>query len=131
MHNSAQRRVGLAMVAIAGLMALGALAAPVAAHAQGSSWPGRIEILPVRSQTLPLSAFLRGDKTGPEVLLGGELRLPAGVSGEHGGVLGSRARGALSLSLSSRTCSPEFNFNRAQAPCKEGNAACAGSELRQ
>ncbi len=65
---------------MAGLAALGALAAPVAAHAQGSNWPGRIEILPVRSQTLPLDAFLRGDKAGPEVLLGGELRLPVGAS---------------------------------------------------
>jgi len=82
MHNSVrQRRGGLSKLALAGLAALGALAAPVAAHAQGSSWPGRIEILPVRSQTLPLSAFLRGDKAGPEVLLGGELRLPFGASG--------------------------------------------------
>ena len=81
MHNSEQRRVGLATVAMAGLLALGALAAPVTAQAQGSSWPGRIEILPVRSQTLPLDAFLRGDKAGPEVLLGGELRLPVGAGG--------------------------------------------------
>ena len=81
MQNSAQpRRAGLAKVAMAGLLAFGALAAPIAAHAQGSSWPGRIEILPVRSQTLPLDAFLRGDKAGPEVLLGGELRLPVGAS---------------------------------------------------
>jgi len=82
MHSSAhRRRAGLAKIVMTGLVALGALAAPVAAHAQGSSWPGRIEILPVRSQTLPLAAFLRGDKAGPDVLLGGELRLPFGVSG--------------------------------------------------
>ncbi len=81
MHNSEQRRVDLSKIAMAGLLALGALAAPVPAHAQGSSWPGRIEILPVRSQTLPLDAFLRGDKAGPEVLLGGELRLPVGAAG--------------------------------------------------
>jgi dienelactone hydrolase len=82
MHNPARWwRAGLATVARAALLALGALAAPGASHAQGSSWPGRIEILPVRSQTLPLDAFLRGDKTGPEVLLGGELRLPFGASG--------------------------------------------------
>ena len=81
MHNSEQQRVGLAKVAMAGLLVLGALAAPVAAQAQGSSWPGRIEILPVRSQTLPLDAFLRGDKAAPEVLLGGELRLPVGAAG--------------------------------------------------
>ncbi len=82
MHSSAQRRrAGLAKIVLAGLAALGALAAGVAAHAQGSSWPGRIEILPVRSQTLPLDAFLRGDKAGPDVLLGGELRLPSGSSG--------------------------------------------------
>ena len=81
MHNSEQQRVGLAKVAMAGLLVLGALAAPVAAQAQGSSWPGRIKILPVRSQTLPLDAFLRGDKAAFEVLLGGELRLPVGAAG--------------------------------------------------
>ena len=52
MHNSAQRRVGLARVAMAGLLALEALVAPVPAQAQGSNWPGRIEILPVRSQPI-------------------------------------------------------------------------------
>ena len=67
MHNSARwRPAGLATVAMTGLAALGAFAAPVAAHAQGSSWPGRIEILSVRSRTLPLDAFLRGDKAGPD-----------------------------------------------------------------
>ena len=81
MHNSAQRRANLAKAVMTGLVALGVLAAPVAAHAQGSSWPGRIEILAVHSQTLPLDAFLRGDKAGPDVLLGGELRLPVGASG--------------------------------------------------
>ncbi len=82
MHSSAhRRRAGLAKIAMTGLVALGALAVPVAAHAQGSSWPGRIEILPVRSQTLLLDGFLRGDKAGPEVLLGGELRLPFGAGG--------------------------------------------------
>jgi len=81
MHNPTQpRHIGLAKIAIAGLVSLAALAAPAAAHAQGSSWPGRIEILPVRSQTLPVEAFLRGDKAGPEVLLGGELRLPVGAT---------------------------------------------------
>ena len=79
MHSSARwRRAGFAATALAVLIAL---AVPVTAHAQGSSWPGRIEILPVRSQTLPLDAFLRGDKAGPEVLLGGELRLPSGANG--------------------------------------------------
>ena len=81
MRNFVQRRVCLKTIAIACLMALGALTAPVTAQAQGSSWPGRIEILPVRSQTLPLDAFLRGEKAGPEVLLGGELRLPVGAGG--------------------------------------------------
>ena len=81
MHNFAPRGVGLAQIVITGLVALGALAAAVPAHAQGSSWPGRIEILPVRSQTIPLDAFLRGDKGGPEVLLGSELRLPVGSNG--------------------------------------------------
>ncbi len=82
MHSSAQQwRADLAKIAMMGLLTLGALAAPIAAHAQGSSWPGRIEILPVRSQTLPLDAFLRGDKAGPDVLLGGELRLPLGAGG--------------------------------------------------
>lgn len=66
---------------VTALAALAALIAATPAHAEGSSWPGRIEILPVRSQTLPLDAFLRGDKAGPEVLLGGELRLPFGASG--------------------------------------------------
>ena len=74
------RHACLATVARAALLVLGALGAPGAGHAQGSSWPGRIEILPVRSQTLPLAGFLRGDKAGPGVLLGGELRLPAGAS---------------------------------------------------
>lgn len=82
MHNPARwRHACLATVARAALLVLGALGAPGAGHAQGSSWPGRIEILPVRSQTLPLNTFLRGDKAGPEVLLGGELRLPFGASG--------------------------------------------------
>jgi dienelactone hydrolase len=82
MHNSAhRRRAGLAKIAMTGLLTLAALAAPIAAHAQGSSWPGRIEILPVRSQTVPLDAFLRGDKAGPDVRLGGELRLPSGADG--------------------------------------------------
>ncbi len=56
-------------------------AVPCPSFAQGSSWPGRIEILPVRSQTLALDTFLRGERVGPEVLLGGELRLPLGASG--------------------------------------------------
>ena len=82
MHSSEhRRRPNLAKAAVTALVALGTLAAPVAARAQGSSWPGRIEILPVRSQTLPVEAFLRGDKAGPEVLLGGELRLPLGAAG--------------------------------------------------
>jgi dienelactone hydrolase len=69
--------------AIAGLItaALSLLATTGPLHAQGSAWPGRIEIRPVRSLTLPLDALLRGDKTGPEVLLGGELRLPLGATG--------------------------------------------------
>ncbi len=82
MSNSARRpRAALATTLAAGLVVLGTLAAPITAHAQGSAWPGRIEIRPVHSQTLPLDAFLRGDKTGPEVLLGGELRLPLGIAG--------------------------------------------------
>ena len=58
------------------------LAAPLPAYAQGSSWQGRIEILPVRSQTVPLDALLGGRKSGPEVLLGRELRLPLGATGK-------------------------------------------------
>jgi len=65
----------------AGLTVFAALAIPVSSRAQGSAWPGRIEIHPIRSQTLQLDAFLRGIKTGPEVLLGGELRLPLGTTG--------------------------------------------------
>ena len=57
---------------------LGTLTAPTTAHAQASAWPGRIKILPIRSKTLPLDAFLRGDQSAPGVLLGGELRLPTG-----------------------------------------------------
>lgn len=53
-----------------------------AAMAEGSAWPGRIEIVPVTSQTVSLEAFLKGEKTGPEVLLGGELRLPLGATGK-------------------------------------------------
>jgi dienelactone hydrolase len=56
-------------------------AVPRLSFAQGSTWPGRIEILPVKSQTLALDTFLRGEKVGPEVLLGGELRLPLGATG--------------------------------------------------
>ena len=82
MSNSAPRpRAACATILAAGLAVLGTLVGPIVAHAQGSDWPGRIEIRPVLSQTLPLDAFLRGDKTGPEVLLGGELRLPLGVHG--------------------------------------------------
>ena len=82
MFGSAGRpRAASTCIVAAGLLALGTLAAPAVAYAQGSAWPGRIEIHPVRSQTLPLDAFLRGDKAGPEVLLGGELRLPLGTTG--------------------------------------------------
>jgi len=82
MHKTIYRlRACLLTIAMTSLVVLSALAAPMLAYAQGSSWPGRIEILPVRSQTLSLEAFLRGDKAGPEVLLGGELRLPSGTSG--------------------------------------------------
>ncbi len=63
------------------LIACLAALAPSCAWADGSGWPGRIEILPVKSQTIPLDAFLKGQKTGPEVMLGGELRLPFGVTG--------------------------------------------------
>lgn len=56
-----------------------AAVAPAAAVAQ-SQWPGRIEILPVRSRTLTGEEFLRGGTApGREVLLGGELRLPVGA----------------------------------------------------
>ena len=41
-----------------------------------TAWPGRIEILPVKSRTLTGGEFLRGGAPGREVLLGGELRLP-------------------------------------------------------
>ena len=82
MVGSARRpRAALWTVLAVALMALGPLFDPVAARAQGSAWPGRIEIRPVRSQTLPLDAFLRGSTSGPEVLLGGELRLPLGATG--------------------------------------------------
>ena len=60
------------------LACLTAMAGCTPSFAQGSPWPGRIEILPVKSQTLALDAFLRGREVGPEVLLGGELRLPLG-----------------------------------------------------
>jgi dienelactone hydrolase len=80
----------------AGLVALGTLAAPPPARAQGSAWPGRIEIQPVRSQTLPLDAFLRGDKSGPEVLLGGELRLPVGATGPVPAVILIHGSGGIS-----------------------------------
>jgi len=82
MHRTVYRlRASLVTFAMTSLVVLSALAAPMLAYAQGNSWPGRIEILPVRSQTLSLEVFLRGDKAGPEVLLGGELRLPSGTSG--------------------------------------------------
>lgn len=82
MVGSAPRpRAALGTVLAAVLMALGTLLDPVQAQAQGSAWPGRIEIHPVRSQTLPLDAFLHGSTSGPEVLLGGELRLPLGATG--------------------------------------------------
>ena len=99
MRNFVQRRVCLKTIAIACLMALGALTAPVTAHAQGSSWPGRIEILPVRSQTLPLDAFLRGEKAGPEVLLGGELRLPVGAGGRVPAVILIHGSGGIGAGL--------------------------------
>ncbi len=67
---------------IAGLLALCAALAPDPSAAETSAWPGRIEILPVKSQTIAVDAFLRGEKTGPEVLLGGELRLPFGATGK-------------------------------------------------
>ena len=67
---------------VSAMLACLALAAtPTLAFGQGSPWPGRIEILPVKSRTLTVDAFLRGEKTGPEVLLGGELRLPLGATG--------------------------------------------------
>jgi len=82
MHKTIYRlRASLVTIAMTSVVVLSALAAPMLAYAQGSSWPGRIEILLVRSQTLSLEAFLRGDKAGPETLLGGELRLPSGANG--------------------------------------------------
>ncbi len=71
-----QRRIRLLAATLAAL-----LVAAGGARAEGTAWPGRIEILPVRSQTVPIDALLRGERTGPEVLLGGELRLPFGVAG--------------------------------------------------
>ena len=66
-----------------GLMALCLLAGPALpslalaeAPAAETAWPGRIEILPVRSRTLTGEEFLRGGAAGRETLLGGELRLP-------------------------------------------------------
>lgn len=68
---------------IAALVAFFAVyASTTPTHADSSVWPSRIEILPVRSQTLAVETFLRGEKTGPEVLLGGELRLPFGATGK-------------------------------------------------
>ena len=67
------------IAAVLGCLAIAAMPGP--GFAQGSPWPGRIEILPVKSQTLTVDAFLRGEKSGPEVLLGGELRLPLGAVG--------------------------------------------------
>jgi dienelactone hydrolase len=58
---------------IAALCGLLLAAQPAAADAL---WPGRIEILPVKSTTLTVQEFLRGGNPGREVLLGGELRLP-------------------------------------------------------
>jgi dienelactone hydrolase len=58
----------------AGMLCVLALTAmPCAAQSQ---WPGRIEILPVKSTTLTTREFLKGGVPGQEVLLGGELRLP-------------------------------------------------------
>lgn len=97
MSNSTRsRRASITGTLIAGLVALGTLAAPIPVRAQGSAWPGRIEIQPVRSQTLPLDAFLRGDKSGPEVLLGGELRLPLGATGPVPAVILIHGSGGIS-----------------------------------
>ena len=63
------------------LACLAAILMVSSSMAQGSTWPGRIEILSVKSQTVAVDSFLRGEKSGPEVLLGGELRLPLGATG--------------------------------------------------
>ncbi len=68
----------------AGLMALGLLAGPATAE---TAWPGRIEILPVKSRTLTGDEFLRGGVPGREVLLGGELRLPVNAPAKVGAVI--------------------------------------------
>ncbi len=96
MHGSKLwQQTGLIAVALL----LATAAAPGAARAQNSSWPGRIEILPVRSQTVPLDGILRGTRTGPEVLLGGELRLPAGVTGRVPAVILIHGSGGIGSSL--------------------------------
>ena len=77
-----RRRAWLCTGLLGAAIALFGSAVSLPALAQGSSWPGRIEILPVRSQTVALDALLGGRKDGPEVLLGGELRLPLGATGK-------------------------------------------------
>ena len=99
MHSTRHRRSACLILSAVALALFGPMTAPRPARAQGSSWPGRIEILPVRSQTVALDAFLRGTKTGPEVLLGGELRMPVGVSGQVPAVVLVHGSGGIGASL--------------------------------
>ena len=57
-----------------------AFAALTFAAQGGSPLPGRIEIHAVKSRTLTGDEFLRGNASGRDVVLGGELRLPVGAS---------------------------------------------------
>ena len=52
-----------------------------------AQWPGRIEILAVKSRTLTGPEFLKGGATGRETLLGGELRLPVGATAKFPAVV--------------------------------------------
>ena len=64
------------------LAAVALLVATFIGAANGQT--GRVEILPFTSKTLTDSAFLSGAKTGQDVTIAGELRLPkAQVSRRH------------------------------------------------
>ena len=64
-----------------------AIAAAGATGLCNAQWPGRMEVLAVKSRTLTGPEFLRGDASGREVLLGGELRLPVGATAKFPAVV--------------------------------------------
>src|SRR4051812_5680693 len=72
------KRVSLSVLASLGAV----LAQAVAAEPSVTDLAGRTELRAIPTLTLTDQQFLRGDKDGKPVIIGGELRIPRGVTGK-------------------------------------------------